>query len=212
VLEAFVRIAGKQATQDRDASALLLAATHHHDGGVRLDAALAIAANPRMPGAAQALVSLAETDADPRVRRAACEEAGRVGSDVVLPFYERATSAVTDPDFYAACMQVSRASPRQSAYRLFLPHRRDRARAHAAVDRDVVFCDLEQDQRGWFDVEVRRVASVVTDAPRACRHARPHRIARRSPRHARRVAPSEEEPRGAGRQAALDKIARSASS
>jgi hypothetical protein len=170
VLEAFVRIAGKQATQDRDASALLLAAARHHDSGVRLDAVDAIAANGTMPGAAEALVALAETDADPTVRRAACEQAGRVGSDVVLPLYERATQAATDPNLYAACMQglAARVTASEPAYRLFLRRLGETPRSEHTPPWTVMslFCDLAPDQRpAWFDAaEVRRVlASIITD-------------------------------------------------
>jgi hypothetical protein len=163
VLEAFVRIASKQAN-DSDASALLFAAANHHDAGVRLDAVAAIAANPTIPGASNALVAIAESDADPHVRRAACEQAG------VDAFYERATATVTDPDFYAACMQglAARVTASEAAYRLFLRRIGETPRTEHTPPWTVmsVFCDLAPEQRpAWFDTaEVRRVlASVIAD-------------------------------------------------
>lgn len=168
VLGAFVRIAGKQGARDPDAAALLLAAARHVDPSVRLDAIDMVAANRGMPGAAEMLVSLAETDGDLRVRRAACEQAGRIGSDAVLPLFERATAHVTDPDFYAACMQglAARVSSSEAAYRLFLRRIAATPRSEHTPPWTVMsqFCDVEQ-RPAWFDAgEVRRIlASVIAD-------------------------------------------------
>ena len=79
----------------------------HADAGVRLEAieTIALPENRGMEGAAGKLVTLAETDPDPRVRHAACENAGRVGGDAVISLYERTTTAGTDPEQLAACME-----------------------------------------------------------------------------------------------------------
>jgi len=186
VLEAFIRIAGKQGAANPSAAALLLTAAGHADTGVRLDAIEAIAAveNRGMHGAAEKLVALAETDSDPRVRRAACEQAGRLGTDTVLPLYERTTANVTDPDFYAACMEGLAAmfhnAPRfdtasEGAYRLFLRRLEETPRSEHSPPWTVMstFCyftheaDLDKlaawKQRAtWFDAnEVKRVLTGV---------------------------------------------------
>ena len=88
----------------------------------------------------------------------------------MLPFYERATQTVTNPDFYAACMQglATRVTTSEPAYRLFLRRIGETPRSEHTPPWTVmsVFCDLEHDERpAWFDAaEVRRVlASVVAD-------------------------------------------------
>ena len=167
VLEAFVRIAGKHAG-DPDASSLLRVAARHPDTGVRLDAVDAIAQNPNMSSGAETLVALAETDPDLRVRRSACEQAGRFGGPAVLPLYERATANVTDPDFYAACMGglASMVTKSEPAYRLFLRRIAETPRTEHTPPWTVmsVFCDVEARPAFIDVVSVRRVfASVVTD-------------------------------------------------
>lgn len=174
VLEAFVRIA-KAGAPNPAAGSLLLAAATHADAGVRLDAVDALAG---VDGGAAKLVALAETDPDVRVRRAACEQAGHANTDAVLPFYERATANVTDPDFYAACMEglAARVTASESAYRLFLRRIAETPRTAHTPPWTVmsVFCDFKHDARApWFDAaEVRRVlASVIAD-PQASMAAR----------------------------------------
>src|SRR5204863_1377281 len=90
---------------------------------------IALPENRGMEGAAGKLVTLAETDPDPRVRHAACENAGRVGGDAVISLYERTTTAGTDPEQLAACMEglvamfhdhPSFDTASEPAYRLFL--------------------------------------------------------------------------------------------
>lgn len=167
VLEAFVRIAGNQAARDPDAARLLLAAARHPETDVRLDAIEMLAANG-LPGAAETLIALAETDADLRVRRAACAQAGRLGTDAVLPLYERTTAQATEPEFYGACMEglAARVSSSEAAYRLFLRRIGETPRSQHTPPWTVMslFCDVEQ-RPAWFDAaEVRRIlASVIAD-------------------------------------------------
>jgi hypothetical protein len=185
VLEAFIRIAGKQAKSPSGA-AMLLAAASHPDVGVRLDAIAMIAAveNRGMPGGAEKLVALAETDSDPRVRRAACEEAGRLGTDAVLPLYERTTANAADVEMYASCMEGLAAmfhnhpsfdTASEAAYRLFLRRLDAVPRSEHSPPWAVMstFCyysheaDLDKlaawkQRASWFDAaEVKRVLSNV---------------------------------------------------
>jgi hypothetical protein len=180
VLEAFIRIVGSE----QRAAPLLLTAADHPDVGVRLDAVEALAHNP---AGAEKLVMMAEHDADQRVRRSACEQAGRLGLDAVLPLYERTTASAADPDFYAACMEGLAAmfhnhpsfnTTSEAAYRLFLRRLEAVPRSEASPPWTVmsVFCyDSRETNPGalaawrqratWFDAaEVRRVlASVISD-------------------------------------------------
>jgi hypothetical protein len=175
VLEAFVRIAGKQA-RNPDAGSLLRVATRHPDGGVRLDAVDAIAANPNMTSGAETLVALAETDPDLRVRRAACEQAGRFSAVAVLPLFERATANVTDPSFYAACMEglASMVNTSEPAYRLFLRRIAESPRSEHTPPWTVmsIFCDIEARPAYVDAAEVRRVFAGVIADRRASMQAR----------------------------------------
>ena len=197
VLAAFVRIAGKHGATNPSAAHLLLAAANHANSDVRLDAISAITAveNRGMRGVAAKLVVLAETDTDPRVRRAACAQAGRLGTDDVLPLYERATAQVTDPAHYAACMEGLAAmfhnhpsfdTASEAAYRLFLRRIEQTPRTEHSPPWSVmsIFCyfsheaDLERlaawkHRATWFDAnEVKRVLSGVIADRNASMQAR----------------------------------------
>ena len=166
VLEAFVRIAGKHAASDSYAQQLLITAAKHPDSGVRLDVVDALSG----PGALDMLVTLSETDADPRVRAAACTRAGTLGTDAVLPLYERTTATIGDPQLYAACMQglAARVVESEPAYHLFLRRIAQTPRSEHTPPWTVMslFCDLPAAKRpSWLDPkEVRTVlASVIVD-------------------------------------------------
>ena len=170
VLEAFIRIA----QPDPHATRLLLTAADHPDVGVRLDAVDALAEH-RNPESAVKLVTMAEHDPDPRVRRAACTQAGHLGTDDVLPLYERTTANASDPDFYAACMEGLASmfhdhGASEAAYHLFLRRLEATPRSEASPPWTVmsVFCTDARDAQPrptWFDAtEVKRVlASVIAD-------------------------------------------------
>lgn len=174
VLEAFVRIAGKHAASDSHAQMLLVTAAKHPDSGVRLDVVEALSG----VGAIDMLVTLAETDADPRVRAAACARAGKLGTDAVLPLYERTTAAVADPQLYAACMEglASRVTSSEAAYRLFMRRIAQTPRSEHTPPWTVMslFCDLSAEKRPAFldAKEVRGVLANVIVDPAANMQAR----------------------------------------
>jgi hypothetical protein len=168
---------------------MLLGATDHPDADVRLQAiyALSAPANRPLAGGAVKLVALAESDREARVRQAACEYGGRLGSKVFLPLYERATESAADHEMYAACMAGLVAmfhnhpeldTADEDAYRLFLRRLGAQPRSEHAPPWNVTstFCYFSHEsdlakvaawrQRAtWFDpVEVKRVmSSIVTD-------------------------------------------------
>jgi hypothetical protein len=131
VLQAFIRAVADDGARVPKVGEVLLAMAGHADRAVRLQAlsAIALPANRAMAGGPEKLVAMAERDADPEVRRLACEKGGKLGSEVFLPLYEKATTSAADPDMYAACMEglvgmfhnhPSFDTSSEAAYRLFL--------------------------------------------------------------------------------------------
>ena len=186
VLRAFIRVIADDGARNPRVASVLLAAADHADPDVRLQAvyALTSATNRGMHGAAAKLIALAESDREPKVRHTACEYSGKLGSDELLPLYERLTSTTADPELYSACMEglvrmfhnhpVFDTSNEQ-AYRLFLRRLDDKPRTEHSPPWNVMstFCyyshgsDLAKlaawkQQATWFDpAEVKRVMTHV---------------------------------------------------
>ena len=131
VLQAFIRAVADDGARVPKVGAMLLAVAGHADPAIRLQAisAIALPANRQMAGGPEKLVAMAEQDADPKVRQVACEKGGKLGNDVFLPLYEKATASAADPEMYAACMAGLVAmfhnhpgfdTSSEAAYRLFL--------------------------------------------------------------------------------------------
>lgn len=186
VMRALLRtIADEPATRPSVVQALL-AAADHRDLDVRLQAIEIIgsAKNRGLVGGAAKLAKIAEHDADPKARRAACEHAGTLASHEMLATYERLTESTTDPELYASCMEglvrmfhnhpvFDTAS--EPAYRLFLRRLEAKPRTETTPPWTVMstFCyyshesDLDKlhawKQRAtWFDAaEVKRVMTNV---------------------------------------------------
>jgi hypothetical protein len=131
VLQAFIRAVADDGARVPKVGEALLAMAGHADRAVRVQAlsAIALPANRAMAGGPEKLVAMAERDADPEVRRLACEKGGKLGSEVFLPLYEKATASAADPNMYAACMEglvgmfhnhPTFDTSSEAAYRLFL--------------------------------------------------------------------------------------------
>jgi hypothetical protein len=189
VLRAFIRVIADHGSNPKVAS-VLLAAADHTDNAVRLQAvyALTSAKNRGLAGGSAKLAALAEKDPDSKVRHSACEYAGKLASDDLLPLYEKLTASSTDPDLYAACMEglvrmfhntPSLDTHNERAYRLFLRRVAEAPRSETTPPWSVMstFCyfshgsDLDKlaawkQQAPWFDAnEVKKVmASVIGDA------------------------------------------------
>lgn len=186
VLRAFVHLLARAGTTPKVA-AFLVGAAGHAEAAVRLEAVGAIAKQRGLPGGAQKLAQLIESDTDPAVRRAACASAGKLGDDALLPIYRKMTEAATEPALYAACMEgvvamfhdhPSFETASEGAYRLFLERLATKPRTAASPPWTVMstFCYLSHEpdlakldawraRATWFDAaEAKRViAEVVAD-------------------------------------------------
>jgi hypothetical protein len=189
VLQAFIRVVAEDGARVPKVGAMLLAVAGHADQKIRLAAvdALAAPANRGLGGGAEKLVALAQSDGDIKVRQAACEKAGKLGNEALLPLYEKATASTADADMYAACMEGLVAmfhnhpvfdTSSEAAYRLFLRRLEAKPRTEHAPPWSVMstFCYFSHDadldklaawkkQAGYFKPDdVKRVmASVISD-------------------------------------------------
>ncbi len=189
VLQAFIRIVGHAGMKNPRVAAMLVMAADHADKDVRMQAIYALTSpvNRGMTGGAEKLVAMAEHDVEPKVRQAACEYGGRLGSDAMLPLYEKLTASSTDPELYAACMEglvamfhnhPSFDTSNEGAYKLFLRRLADKPRTATSPPWNVMstFCyfshesDLDKlaawkQQATWFKpADVKAVmSSVISD-------------------------------------------------
>jgi len=197
VLRAFIHILAERGASDPEVAKVLLAAADHADRDVRMQAVYALTSpnNRGLAGAPAKLAQLAEHDPDIEVRTTACEYAGRLGSDELIPVYKRLTATTDDPDLYAACMEglvrmfhdhPAFETASEPAYRLFLDRLSATPRTESSPPWNVMstFCYFSHEsdltklaawkQRAtWFDAaEVKRVMSSVIADPHASWMAR----------------------------------------
>jgi hypothetical protein len=189
VLRAFLRVIADHGMKNRKVGAILVGATRHADKDVRLQGiyALSSPANRGVPDATTRLAALATDDPEPKVRQAACEYSGRLGSDDLLPMYEKLTASSVDHEMYAACMEglvamfhnhPSFDTANEGAYKLFLRRLDAKPRTEHSPPWNVMstFCyfshesDLDKlaawkKQATWFKpADVKRAMSdVVSD-------------------------------------------------
>ncbi len=189
VLQAYIRAVADDGARVPKVGAMLLAVAEHADRTIRLAAvdAIALPANRWLAGGPEKLVVMAQADRDPKVRQAACEKGGKLGNEVFLPLYEKATASAADPDMYAACMEGLVAmfhnhpgfdTSSEAAYRLFLKRLETRPRSEHTPPWSVMsaFCYFSHDadldklaawkkSATYFNAdEVRRVmAGVISD-------------------------------------------------
>jgi hypothetical protein len=186
VLRAHLELISADGAKRPSVAKALLAAADHRDAGVRLAAIDALTAphNRGVAGAVGKLRALAEHDREATVRRHACELAGALGSDDLIPLYEKLTEQTSDAELYAACMEglvrMFHHHPKfdtanKQAYDLFLRRLERKPRTEHAPPWTVMstFCyyshesDLDRlaawKQRAtWFDAAaVKRVMSDV---------------------------------------------------
>lgn len=189
VVRAHLRLIADDGASRPSVGRALLAAADNESVDVRLQAieALGSAKNRGLPGAVGKLRAIAEHDREPKARQSACEHAGTLGSDDLLPLYEKLTESSTDPDLYAACMEglvrMFHNHPKfdtasEQAYRLFLRRLEAKPRTEHSPPWTVMstFCyyshesDLDKlaawKQRAtWFDASAvkRAMADVIGD-------------------------------------------------
>ncbi len=189
VLRAFIRVVADKGATNPKVGAVLLAAADHADKDVRLQAVYALTsqANRGLVGGSTRVARLAESDSDAKVRTTACEYAGKLASDDLLPLYDKLTATTSDPDLYAACMEglvrMFHDHPildtaNEKAYRLFLSRLAKQPRSETSPPWSVMstFCYFShggdeakvtawKKRAPWFDAaEVKRVmTSVISD-------------------------------------------------
>ena len=131
VREAMIHTLAPEAAGNARVAAFVLESTQHVAPAVRAQAldALTRPSSRTIPGAAARVLAMAERDPDPALRREACATGGKLGDALFVPFYERITESVADPELYAACMAGVVAmfhnapafdTADEAAYRLFL--------------------------------------------------------------------------------------------
>lgn len=189
VLRAFIRVIADHGAANAKVGAVLLAAADHADKDVRLQAVYALTsqANRGLAGGSTKLALLAEKDVDAKVRTSACEYAGKLATDDLIPLYEKLTANAKDPDLYAACMEglvrmfhdhPALDTANEKAYRLFLKRLATAPRSETTPPWSVMstFCYYShggeptklatwKQRAPWFDAaEVKRVmTSVASD-------------------------------------------------
>jgi hypothetical protein len=197
VLRAFIRVIADQGASNPNVARVLLAAADHADAAVRLQAVYALSSqtNRGLAGGSTKLAALAEHDTDAKVRTSACEYAGKLASDDLLPLYEKLTASAKDPEHYAACMEglvrMFHDHPvldtaNEKAYRLFLTRLSASPRTETTPPWSVMstFCYFShgadsdkvvawKQRAPWFDAaEVKRVMTSVISDKRASWMAR----------------------------------------
>jgi hypothetical protein len=131
VLQAFIRTVSNDGAKNPKVGAMLMKTVEHADKEVRLQSVYALSSswNRELAGGAEKLAAVAETDADAKVRQAACEYGGKLGNQAMLPVLEKLTAKSDDKDMYAACMEGLGAmfhqypfyeTKNEAAYKLFL--------------------------------------------------------------------------------------------
>lgn len=190
VLVAMLRVVTNDGARDDKIGQLLIAALDHKDLDVRAQAiyALSSSSNKKLAGGAERLARAALRDPDMQIRKAACEYAGKLGDESLLPTYVKLTEPSVDPALQSSCMRglvemwadhPNFENSSEAAYRLTLTllERTPRTKAmpswiaisaigHLGGDGDKVIAWKKR--APWFDaVAVRKAltAVVLDDAP-----------------------------------------------
>ncbi|MDB4961152.1 MAG: hypothetical protein JWP01_1151 [Myxococcales bacterium] len=187
--QAFIEILATDGASVPAVATFLLESASHPDPQVRLQAlaALTTGAHRSVPGAADTLIALVERDPDPTVRRTACALGGKLGSDALIPLYEKMTARTDDAELYTACMEgvvamfhnaPSFDTASEAAYRLFLARLSAQPRTEHTPPWSVMstFCyyshgaDLDKlaawkARAPWFDAAAVKavITSVIAD-------------------------------------------------
>jgi HEAT repeat protein len=189
VLRALIRVIADHGAANPNVGKVLLDAAGHADANVRLQAVYALTSqtNRGLAGGSTKVARLAEADTDLKVRTTACEYAGKLGSDDLIPLYTKLTADTSNPDLYAACMEglvrMFHDHPlldtaNKQAYELFLTRLAKQPRSETTPPWSVMstFCYFShgsdtdklaswKQRAPWFDAgAVKRVmTSVITD-------------------------------------------------
>ncbi len=143
VLQNMIRTVANSGAKNPKVAELLLKSADHANTAVRLQAVYAISSgwNQEMPGGPDKLAAMVAGDADPKVRKSACEYAGGLGATSLVAMYEKFTASAEDADLYSACMNGLVAlfhnyplydTSVEGAYKLFLKRINQKPRSEAA--------------------------------------------------------------------------------
>lgn len=189
VLRALIRVIADHGATNPNVGKVLLTAATHADANVRLQAVYALTsqANRGLAGGSTQVARLAEADTDLKVRTTACEYAGKLGTDDLIPLYTKLTADTSNPDLHAACMEglvrMFHDHPlldtaNEQAYRLFVDRLAKQPRSETVPPWSVMstFCYFShgsdtdklaawKQRAPWFDAgALRRVlTSVISD-------------------------------------------------
>lgn len=105
VLKALLHAVWNNGAKNPDIAAMLLSLAAHDNAHVRATAAVGISSpwNKRMAGGVEKLIQLIEKDPDAKVKEAACEYAGQLDDDRLIPVYAKNTAPNADPALAAGC-------------------------------------------------------------------------------------------------------------
>ncbi len=104
---AFMRAMGAYASLDPKTAEALIAALGDKALEVRAHAVYALTEplNKRLPGLIDHLMKVIKTDPEPKLRRVACEHAGKLGDEKLLPLLAELTGPEADREMAESCMR-----------------------------------------------------------------------------------------------------------
>ena len=107
VVKAMVGVVGSSGSKSPEVAALLLRLADHKEPMVRKECIswLSTSFSKKVEGRVEKLIEKMEKDADMDVRAYACEVAGKIGDDRLIPVYEKLTADANEKKLYSKCME-----------------------------------------------------------------------------------------------------------
>jgi len=104
---AFLRAFAAYASLEEKAAKVLYSAVADDDTDVRAQAVYALTQpnNKRLDGAIDRLIKVVKSDPDPKLRQVACERAGQLGDEKLLPVIAELTKPTADAELAESCMR-----------------------------------------------------------------------------------------------------------
>ncbi len=104
---AFMRAMGAYASLDPKTAEVLVAALGDKELEVRAHAIYALTEplNKKLKGVTEQLIKVIKNDPEPKLRRVACEHAGKLGDEKLLPLMAELTAETADRELAESCMR-----------------------------------------------------------------------------------------------------------
>ncbi len=104
---AFIRAFGTLASLEPKVAKKLIGVMDDADVEVRAQAVYALTQpfNKKLAGGIERLIKATKSDADPKLRQVACEHAGKLGDEKLLPTLAKLTEPKVDPALQESCMR-----------------------------------------------------------------------------------------------------------